>query len=259
MGDTLVLCYHAVSDRWPAPLSVTRAALEDQLRRLLRRGYVPATFSQAVADPPAERTVAVTFDDGFRSVLELGLPILDGLGVVATMFLPTDFVGRGGPLTWPGIDGWLGGPFAGELEPMSWDDARGLRALGWEIGSHTCTHPRLTGLDDGSLRAELVRSRERCERELGTPCRSIAYPYGDVDARVVRAAEAAGYVAGAALPVDFAATGRLDHPRVGIYHADGRSSFALKTSAGIRRLRRSRAWPVLAGLRYRAKRLRTSA
>ena len=70
-------------------------------------------------------------------------------------------------------------------------------------------------------------------------CTSVAYPYGDVDARVVAAAAAAGYRAGAALPKQWPATpyDPLEHPRVGIWHRDRRPRFALKTSPLVRRAR----------------------
>ena len=47
-----MLCYHAVSDRWPADFAVTPAQLEYQLQHLLRRGYRGATFTAAVTGPP---------------------------------------------------------------------------------------------------------------------------------------------------------------------------------------------------------------
>ena len=46
----------------------------------------------AVLDPPAAKTLAVTFDDGFASVLERAEPILSSLGLVATVFAPTSFM-----------------------------------------------------------------------------------------------------------------------------------------------------------------------
>src|SRR3954451_7145883 len=102
--DVLVLCYHALSERWPAALSTTPARFEEQLELLLRRGYRPATFGQAVTSPPARRTFAVTFDDAYRSVLELAHPIMERLGVPGTVFAPSDWVGREEPMTWDGID-----------------------------------------------------------------------------------------------------------------------------------------------------------
>ena len=92
MPDVLVLCYHALSERWPAALSTTSARFEEQLELLLRRGYAPVTFEQAVTSPTGRRTVAVTFDDAYRSVLELAHPIMERLGVPGTVFAPSELV-----------------------------------------------------------------------------------------------------------------------------------------------------------------------
>ena len=71
MSDVLVLCYHAVSERWPAPLSVTPEQLDRQLSLLHRRGFHGVTLSEALAGLPADRVLAVTFDDAYRSVRDL--------------------------------------------------------------------------------------------------------------------------------------------------------------------------------------------
>jgi peptidoglycan/xylan/chitin deacetylase (PgdA/CDA1 family) len=249
--DVLVLCYHALSDRWPAALSTTPARFEAQLRLLLERGYRPATFEQAVTAPPAERTFAVTFDDAYRSVLERAYPLMERLGVPGSVFVPTDWAGRAAPMAWDGIDQWLGGEHERELLCLGWEDLRGLAAAGWEVGSHTCSHPRLTTLDDGRLDDELTRSRAACEAGMGAPCRSIAYPYGDVDARVVAATRAAGYAVAAALPRRLGSTDPLDWPRVGVYHADDLRRFKLKVSPSLRRVRSSRAWAAALDARRR--------
>src|SRR3989440_12750245 len=142
MGDVLVLPYPAVSERWPAALSVIPDRLEWQLRTLLDRGYRGATFTEAVSAPPAPRTLAVTFDDAYRSVLRLAFPILCRLGLVGTVFAPTDFIGREEPMAWPGIDQWLGGPHEPELGPPSWTELGGLVETGRGIRAPTRTRPR---------------------------------------------------------------------------------------------------------------------
>jgi peptidoglycan/xylan/chitin deacetylase (PgdA/CDA1 family) len=242
MGDTLVLCYHAVSERWPAALSVTPERLERQLRLLVRRGYRGVTFREAVSGAARHKALAVTFDDAFASVLRLGFPILTELGLPGTAFVPTAFPDAGLPLRWAGIEQWLGGPHRAELEPMTWEELRRLADAGWEIGSHTRTHPHLTQLGDEGLAAELRGSREDCESRLGGSCASIAYPFGDVDRRVVAAAASAGYSAGGALPARLTPPRALDWPRVGIYHVDAQWRFQLKVSPALRRVRGSRAW-----------------
>ncbi|MDX6726905.1 MAG: hypothetical protein QOK49_1710, partial [Baekduia sp.] len=157
--DLLVLCYHAVSPTWPAALSVTPEALDRQLGLLVRRGYRGATFTEAMTAPLRERTVVVTFDDNYRSVLERAKPILDRHGLVGTLYVPTDWVGETRPMAWPGIDRWLGTPHEPELHGLGWEELDRLASAGWEIGSHTCSHPRLSELDDAQLARELQASK----------------------------------------------------------------------------------------------------
>jgi peptidoglycan/xylan/chitin deacetylase (PgdA/CDA1 family) len=140
-------------------------------------------------------------------------------------------------MTWPGIDQWLGGPHEQELLCLGWPELRELADAGWEVGSHTCSHPHLTAIDDAQLDRELRASRAACEEGMARPCRSIAYPYGDVDARVIAAAGASGYELAAALPKRHGSRDRLDWPRVGVYHGDELRRFKLKVSPLLRRLR----------------------
>ena len=252
-SDTLILCYHAVSARWPADLAVTVDEFGEQLRWLVAHGYRGVTFSEAVRERAAGPTVAITFDDGYRSVLEHAAPLMASLGLPGTAYVVTDFVDSGRTLTWPGIDRWVSGVHDSELRAMSWPELRQLEQGGWEVGSHTLTHPRLTSLDDDALARELGESRAACERKLGHPVASIAYPYGDVDSRVVNAAAAAGYTSGAALPSVMGPCGALEWPRVAIYRPDSMSRFALKVSPVVRRLRTALAPAerTLRGLRAR--------
>jgi peptidoglycan/xylan/chitin deacetylase (PgdA/CDA1 family) len=236
MPELLILCYHAVSAEWPAELAVPPARLDAQLRFLIRRGYRPATLAEGLRRPPRERTVAVTFDDAYRSVIERALPVLSRHRAPATVFAPTAYVGGAEAIAWSALPRWAGTPSAAELECMSWDDLRALAAAGWEIGSHSRTHPDLTALGDAELDAELNDSRAACEEALQQPCTSLAYPFGAHDRRVLARAEAAGYEA----PIDLRAAGTpLRLPRAGIYRGDGWPRFLAKTSPSLRRLRSS--------------------
>lgn len=236
-----MLCYHAVSPSWHAELSVTPHALERQLSLLVKRGYRGATFADAVTAAPAPgRTVVVTFDDAFESVHLLAREILARLGLAGTVFVPTAQALRDQPMAWRGVDHWLGGPHERELRGMSAEQLRSLAADGWEIAAHTRSHPRLTELSDAEIASELSGSKEDCERELGTPCRTLAYPFGAADARVRSAARAAGFEAAAGLSRNLADASRWYWPRVGIYNDDNGAHFALKVSRSVRRLRGQR-------------------
>jgi peptidoglycan/xylan/chitin deacetylase (PgdA/CDA1 family) len=253
LADALVLCYHAVSEAWDADLSVTPERFEAQLRWLADTGYRAVTFTELTQRRMRGRVVAITFDDAFESVVAKGKPVLDAFGFCATMFAPTRFMEDGGPLVWPGIDHWQQTPHAGELTPLDWDGLAALRDAGWEIGSHTHTHPHLTTIPDDELRDELEGSRALCEERLGA-CTSIAYPYGDVDERVVAAAGRAGYSAGASLPARPHQVRALDWPRVGIYHRDSDARAARKMKPLTRAVQRSPAWPLIErAVRYRKR------
>ncbi|MBS1679501.1 MAG: polysaccharide deacetylase family protein [Actinobacteria bacterium] len=243
--DSLVLCYHAVSPTWPADLAISPQRLRAHLKYLVDHGYRGVTFGELVAGGPGRR-VAITFDDGYRSVIELAQPILAELGLPGTLFVPTDWIGSERPMAWPGIEHWLGGEHQRELIPMGWDEVRRLRDAGWEIGSHTRSHPKLSQIRSERMRAELAESKATCEAELGS-CTTIAYPYGDHSDAVAAAAGAAGYAAAATLPAGAPTPKPLAWPRIGIYVHDDMRSFRLKVSPRVRRARATSAWPVVAG------------
>ena len=205
----------------------------------MRLGYRGATFSEvAGAGEDRGKLLAVTFDDAFASVLSLARPILDRLGLTGTVFAVTSFADTGEPLRWPGVEHWAATEHAPELASMTWAQLRGLAADGWEVGSHSLTHPRLTSLGNEELARELSQSRARCSEAMGVECTAIAYPYGAVDPRVVAATLAAGYRHGAALPARWHGPRPLEHPRVGVYFPDGMGRFRIKVSPAGRRLRK---------------------
>lgn len=242
--DILILCYHAVSRSWPTPLAVTPEALHRQLRHVLRQGYVPRTLSAALE---AEgRSVVVSFDDAFGSVREVGMPLMHELGVPGTLFVPTDFAAEAAPMSWSELGRWNGTEHEGELRCMGWEEIRELAGAGWEIGSHTASHPKLTEIPTGRQREELERSRAACEEALQRPCPTLAYPFGAHDDAVVAAAAAAGYDAAVTLGL------RLLEPRVrrdrlrlsreGVYRDGPWYQFLLATSPLLGRARETSAF-----------------
>lgn len=233
MSRVLFLCCHALSEVWDAPLSVTPDQFEQQIGWLRQRCYKGATFAAAVAGRlPSARTLVVTFGGAFRSVRTRAFPVLQRLGLPATVFVPTAFPSAGEPLSWPGIDIWQGSAHENELTPLSWEELRELGEAGWEVGSHTRTHPDLTELGGEELGHELTRSKHDCEHALDRDCISLAYPYGAHDDRVVAAARRAGYSAAATLhPGRWGPRIPLRAPRAGVYHGDRLPRFKLKAAS----------------------------
>jgi len=228
----LVLCYHAISDTWRDPLSVSPGVFERQVRAVLQRGYRPASAAETIAG--RGKLLHVTFDDAFRSVSR-ALPALDRLGAPATVFVCPALADGAEPFAVPELD-----PRAPEqteeLDTMGWDELGGLVERNIEVGSHTLTHPHLTTLGDRELLSELQLSRERLEDELGVRCRFLAYPYGEEDERVRAAVRSSGYEAAFALPGKQSPLDIYALPRVGIWRKDGSVRVSVKTSQVGRRL-----------------------
>ncbi|MDX6609634.1 MAG: hypothetical protein QOF85_1559 [Solirubrobacterales bacterium] len=247
--DLLVLCYHAVSDTWPSPAAISAARLQAQLAYLLRRGYRPLTLSAALDESAPRKAMAVTFDDAYASILRAGLPVLERLGIPATVFVPTDAAGEAGLMTWSELAPWAGGEHEDELRCMSWEQLRELARHGWEVGSHTCSHPHLTKVGTERMATELRLSRAACEEELQRPCTTLAYPFGSYDATVTGAVAAAGYSAAVTLDERIVeplrGRGPLEVPREAVYRSTGWPIFFAKTSRSVRRIRVSAAYAAL--------------
>lgn len=240
LADLLILCYHAVSPDWQSFLAVCPERLGAQVRLLLGRGYRPMTLSDALHDPVGKRLV-VTFDDGYRSILARGLPVLKALGVPATAFVQTELADAGGEFA--ALPEHERPTDPAELRCMDWDEVRRLATAGWEIGSHSCAHSRLDRIPPQQALWELEESRRRCEDALQAECATVAYPFGRYDERVMELAAASGYRAAVTLesrmfePIG----GRtlLDLPREGIFHSTGMTKFRMNVSPTIRRARLS--------------------
>jgi peptidoglycan/xylan/chitin deacetylase (PgdA/CDA1 family) len=222
----LVLCYHAVSDSWPDQLAVPARLFEAHLTRLLRRGYRPVTTGDVLAGRAG--SLHVTFDDAYQNV-EMGLEVLERLAIPATVFACAGYAEDGRPLDVPELAGEALA-YPEEMATMTWNELRDLADRGFEIGSHTSTHPHLTRLSDTELDHELRESRSRVAEELGRPCRFLAYPYGENDVRVREAARKAGYEAAFALRETFSVTDAFALPRVDLYRKDTPLRAWLKTS-----------------------------
>jgi peptidoglycan/xylan/chitin deacetylase (PgdA/CDA1 family) len=176
-----VLTFHSVDDSGSV-LSIAPQELRALVAEIQASGHaiVPLRELLADADDRPDR-VALTFDDGYRSVWEHAGPVLDAAGAPATLFVTTGYLGRDS--RWPTL------PEAAPVFPlMDWEQVRDLHARGWAIEAHTETHPDLRALPDAEIEREFRASNDAIERELGVRPRVLAYPYGHFDARVERIA-----------------------------------------------------------------------
>jgi peptidoglycan/xylan/chitin deacetylase (PgdA/CDA1 family) len=183
-----ILCYHGVSSQPPQPdthgLFVTTAQFEEQLDFIEGRGYrlvaVSHLWRQMRSGADVSRLASITFDDGFSSAVREAMPILARRGASSSMYVTTGLLGAPHPRV-------------PETQIMTSSQVLELQSMGMEVGAHTVDHPYLPGLPYEDVLDQLSRSRAFLEDLLDRPVKSMAYPFGAFDAKVIRAAGEAGY------------------------------------------------------------------
>ncbi len=257
-----VLLYHRVASTTPAEdplrLAVPPERFEAQMRHLRERGYQavalegqPATVRNRVNEHEGRRKVrqiAITFDDGFLDNYTTAFPILQRHGFAATVFVVTGAVGgRRGRGAGP-APGATCRPAGRSAPMMTWAHMEEMARHGFSFQSHSRTHPSLVRCDDAAALEELSGSRRELEEGLGREVRAFAYPFGHFDERIVRLTERAGYRS--AWAAGLASGGPFTGERIQVARADGRASFALKSSGWGTWVRRACHGPgALRGLR----------
>ncbi len=165
-----VLTFHGI-DTENGPLSYAPRALDALLAAFANSG-MPVLGLDRLLDPATTRGVALTFDDGLRSLFTDALPILLAHQVPAHLFLST------GPLE----------PRAGPVEQsparLTWNMVEKLHDSGVAIEGHTHRHLDLRQLSDAAIVKECSTADALIERRTGRRPRYFAYPYGRHDHRV---------------------------------------------------------------------------
>jgi peptidoglycan/xylan/chitin deacetylase (PgdA/CDA1 family) len=220
-----VLMYHEIAARpeTASRLAVPPEAFEAQLEYLATNGFTTLTasaFAVAVATgaPLPERTVVLTFDDGFADFHERALPLLSRYGFTATVFVTTGWMADAGKHS----AGRRPGPM------LSWSQIAEAAAAGIEIGAHSHQHPQLDQLAKDRLRIELTLSKSLLEDRLGMAVPGLAYPFGYSSSPVRRMVTQAGYAYACAVANLMANAGhdQFALPRLTVKAATGLGAFS---------------------------------
>lgn len=186
----VVLIYHHVDDETPASTSVSPDLFERHLEFLDEGGYQVWPLSAIVDSLRSggslpDRTVALTFDDGYASVYNEAWPRLQSRGWPFTVFVCTDDIDAGrGPV-------------------MTWDQLRTLAGGGATIASHGYRHDHLQRLYPGEdrqawherLKSDLLAAQDKLKHEIGEALPLLAYPYGEFDSQVCQLVRDLGWSA----------------------------------------------------------------
>lgn len=189
--NVVVLVYHRFASTVDSTMTVRMQTFEAHLQAIEAAGYriVPLAdilrWHQGEQDALPGKAVAITVDDGHRSVYETLWPALRGRHVPVTLFVyPSAISNAAYAMTWPQL--------------------RALARTGqFDVQAHTYWHPNFRvermhrSTDDfvKFARDQLRRAKVRIETEIGVRVHLLAWPFGIHDPELERIAREEGYTA----------------------------------------------------------------
>lgn len=181
-----ILTYHSIDDSGSV-ISIAPIVFRRQMKWLSENNFRVISLSELAdclnqSDVFGQKTVALTFDDGFQNFYNEAFPILAEYDFTATVFIVTDFCGKNNE--WE-----INSPKIPRARLLSWSEIKELSAAKIEFGAHTRTHPDLTGISAADAAREIRASKCDIENALGCAATTFAYPYGKFNLTVKQIVE----------------------------------------------------------------------
>lgn len=203
-----ILCYHGIDNSgWYHSVSLTEfekqiTALAKNYRFISLAEVLEYIEGNKIITAPS---ICITFDDGYQSILYVQ-KLLKKFSITPTVFVLTDpeNVNRS--------------ELENELQLLTEKEIKELQKAGWEIGSHTATHPNLKTLNKMQLKKEITTSKNAIEKITGVECQYIAYPKGKYSNKALEIVEKSNYVMGLSMDDDIITSNSpvLTVPRIGV-------------------------------------------
>ena len=179
----VILCYHAV-EKSKYEFAINPKSFKDQIDFLRKNRNVVSVSNLLAHDNKNNyNKVAITFDDGYQSVLFNAAPLLKKYSLPATFFL----LGNVSQVRKDELEN--------NLKLLTNNEAKKLLTKEFEIGSHTISHPDLSKLSNSEIAQEIIESKKMLEKRLAKKIKYIAYPKGIYNKEVIKAVKKAGYKA----------------------------------------------------------------
>lgn len=170
----VITIYHHVAEDTPPSTTISPTLFRAHLEYLRDNNFnvMPLTdMLQALKDrePLPERSIAITFDDGYISIYERAFPMLQEFGFPFSLFLSTGPIDRR------------------QAGYMTWDQVREMSEAGVIIANHMVEHPYMLDREEDETdaewlwrnRDELLAAEATIAEETGQNHRVLAYPYGE--------------------------------------------------------------------------------
>lgn len=226
-----VLLYHRVDrekDLEYRHYCVDPDSFAQQIFWLKKEGYTTISLPDLQGhyqhgDSVPERSIVITFDDGYYCNYARAFPILQEQGFVATIFLATDLIRKPYPVV-ESKDSFL-----------SWDEIKEMYRAGFSFQSHGCSHRPLDTMSLKEVTREAHQSKAQIEKGLKTEVRYFCYPFSQYNEPIKRIVRSEGYVGACGGP-PFWEGGPTDWFEIGrteILGSDSFSQFRFKVKHGL--------------------------
>jgi len=187
-GDAVILVYHHVSTTTPLSTSVTPSTFKKHLDYLKNNGFTVLPLRTILntlkqKKDLAPKSIAITFDDAYNSILHNALPLLKEKGYAFTVFVNTQSIN------------------ASYKNILTWDELKVLQNHKGTIANHTSTHPHMVRyLKDESTKEwesritlEITKAQKILKEKLGVSNKMFAYPYGEYNEDIKHILQNLGY------------------------------------------------------------------
>ena len=181
--EITVLLYHSVAkNNWYA--SVNPEDFDRQMK-YLKDNYKVVSLKEIISYQKGEidlpqKSVAITFDDGYKDNYEIAWPIFKKYNLPFTIFVTTNLENNQG--------------MNNDFPRLAWPQIKEMASEGVTIGGHGANHRDLDKLDDMALKAEITDCQKILENELGKNSWHFSYPGGKYNQPVIKAVKEAGFI-----------------------------------------------------------------
>ena len=188
-SQAVILQYHHVSTETPASTSLSSKQFEAHMTYLKDNGFSILPLPEVITalnnqQQLPDKTIVITFDDGYTSVYQNAYPVLKQLNWPFTILVTTGLIDNN-----PGLY-------------ASWDQLREMADNGATIANHTVTHPYLLELNQNESKQawlnrvvdEINSAENTIKSETGHNYKILAYPYGEHDENLQTLINEMGYI-----------------------------------------------------------------
>ena len=188
LSNIVILNYHKISSKTDIGLTARHPLdFKNDLKLFRELGFQTITFADLLnenSELPAKPLI-ITFDDGYKSVVETALPLMQDFAFKGVVYMPTNYVGK--------TNDWDVQLGRKKFQHLTADDLKRLVSAGFEIGSHGASHRSFKSMSEEQCVAELQISKKTIEQIVQRPVLSLSYPFGQFDWQILKLSRQVGY------------------------------------------------------------------